>query len=106
MGLEELYPGAFRILIQQGSLYFFVDDNHIIITSLIIHKDFRGQGFGLQLIEECISFAKTNQIHKLILDDMSDRFGLKNNIYVKKGFSYVSLDENLVPNGPEMELCL
>jgi hypothetical protein len=37
---------------------------------------------------------------------MSDRFGLKNNIYVKKGFSYVSLDENLVPNGPEMELCL
>jgi ribosomal protein S18 acetylase RimI-like enzyme len=83
-----------------GFLIFYLEDKEAWITSLIVEKEFRSQGFGSQMLQTCIDFCYSNQIQVLYVDDMSDHFGLPNNIYRKHGFEYLEI------HSPEMKLRL
>ena len=66
------------------------------ICNLVVNKKFRGQGYGTRLLRIAMDEIKKKNIHVIKLDDMSDRFRKKNNIYVKHGFKYIN------DNGPDM----
>ena len=70
----------------------------LTISSIYVDKVQRGKGIGSILIKEIIKYAKSNNIKKIILDDMTDNYRQSHNIYIKHGFCYVD------DYGPEMEL--
>jgi len=81
-----------------GLLHAVISDNICSINSLSINDKYQNQGYGSILLYNLIEYCKKNEIKNIILDDMSDRFNQKNNIYLKFGFRYII-------NGlPEMEL--
>ena len=53
------------------------------------------------LLRHAIKDARNNGVHKVEVDDMSDRYGKDHNIYVNCGFQYVELEA-----GPEMIMIL
>jgi GNAT superfamily N-acetyltransferase len=81
----------------------YVLDTKLFVCTIIdfyIKKEHRGKHYGNRLLINFIKFMKTLNIKQIILDDMSDRFNQKNNIYVLNGFKYYN-------NGyPEMYLNL
>ena len=72
-----------------GEIYSIIDKNTCIIVSMIIKEEWRGQGYGTLLLKNIIEYCKECNINKIELDDMSDNFNKKNNIYVKNGFKYI-----------------
>lgn len=77
----------------------FIENNGIITT---FNTFINNKGYGSYLLKVLIKdiVNKYPYIKKIILDDMSDRFRKKNNIYINNGFRY------LEDSGPEMELLL
>jgi GNAT superfamily N-acetyltransferase len=72
----------------------------MIIKSFGVKESFQGQGLGDKILKYAIQDAKTYQTKHITLDDMSDNYRKKRNIYSKNGFYY------LEENGPEMQLDL
>ncbi len=52
------------------------------IDNVIIHPDYRGQGYGKQIISKLVKVAKDNQCYKVILDCYKDTV----KFYEKCGF--------------------
>ena len=71
-------------------------DYEIGITSISTQKNYRGNGIASFLIL-LVAYYYQNDTYKLVLDDMSDNFMLKNNLYTNIGFKYI------VYNQPEMQ---
>ena len=70
------------------------------ITNLYVNILFRNRGIGTKLLKKC--FEISDEIVEFYeLDDMTDRYNKKNNIYIKNGFYYVNV-ENGYAVGPEM----
>lgn len=70
-----------------------IEDKEIAIISL--HSSIKG--CGTLLLYAVILYAYHNfDVENITLDDMSDRFGMQNNIYIKLGMKYIE------PCMPEM----
>lgn len=89
-------------LIKVGFIDIFIDnkDKEIIIKYLKIEKKFRGNKYGIYLLDYVIKKSKKENIKRILLDDMSDKYRKPNNIYIKKKFKYVN------NYGPEMILII
>lgn len=59
------------------------------IISLYTIESFRCKGYGTMVLSDIIAYCTTNDIHKIYVDDMSDRFNQINNIYLNIGFKYI-----------------
>lgn len=84
------------------------DEKEAILIYLFIHPNYQGVGYAKLLFQEMLQDvfdtmkkAGINSFH-IKLDDMSDRYGSKDNIYLKMGFDYLEKDEQGNPQGPEM----
>ena len=75
-------------------------DGVMTIKWFTTHSDYRQKGMGDYLLKNVIRYAKENNIKEIELDDMTDRFSQKDNIYLKNGFVYLS------KGSPEMTLKL
>lgn len=75
------------------------ENNEATILSLNTKERIRGRGYATKLISKAIEMAiKDPNIYSIHVDDMSNNYRLKNNIYIKCGFEYVENDS------PEMIL--
>ncbi len=85
----------------------FINCDEIIILNMHVNEPFRGHGYGRMLLKYIIDLGFCNNVHKITLDDMSDRAWSNNNIYLYNGFHYIheypypemelNLDPHLVP---------
>jgi predicted GNAT family N-acyltransferase len=96
-----------------GYIQFTIDteSEEVNVGYIFVSEIHRGKKFGKQLIEKMIRHTykemKRNHIsrYEIKLDDMSVRYGMKNNLYIKTGFSYCEIDEGR-PCGPEMSMTI
>jgi ribosomal protein S18 acetylase RimI-like enzyme len=72
-----------------GNIYGIINNNNCNLISLIIKEGYREYGFGTLLLKIFIRICKNKKIKKIELDDMTDNFNKKNNIYLKNGFRYI-----------------
>lgn len=73
------------------------ESDELGIIDLYVKGEYRNKGIGTKLIKKIILYTYTKYKVKIVkLDDMSDKYRKKNNIYLKLGFHY---DEIW---GPEM----
>jgi GNAT superfamily N-acetyltransferase len=78
----------------------FKRPNTHVIDLYIAHK-YRNKGYGTMLLQYVISFCKNKfNVSEINLEDMSDNYRKKRNIYLKHGFKYNTKD------GCEMRLQL
>lgn len=77
-----------------------ITDNIMIIKWLTTHNKYRHRGMADLLLKNVIKYANDNNIDKIELDDMSDRFLGNHNVYINNKFVYLMLGE------PEMCLKL
>ena len=106
--------------IKYGYLHyvFHPEDQIAIITYIFIPNRLRGLGWSKRLMEQFFVLIHSElENHNLeyidiFLDDVSERFGQKDNLYLKFGFEYVEeqieILENInqirqIPLGPEMK---
>jgi GNAT superfamily N-acetyltransferase len=59
------------------------------IVSLFIEKEYRNKGYGTQLLNYVKQYCINKGLKRIKLDDMTDNFNMKNNIYLKFGFKYI-----------------
>lgn len=98
---------------ENGYIQYYISDQENIATLLYVyvHPELRGRKYGEYLISEMIKDVtlkmKMRDVERfeIQLDDMSDHFGKKNNLYRKMGFEYCEMDED-GPCGPEMTLTI
>lgn len=74
--------------------YFSTEDNNITITNL--RSNMSGKEYATHLIIYICKKANNQHIEYVTLDDCSNRYRDKNNIYIKLGFTYID------SYGPEM----
>lgn len=67
-----------------------------IVLDLFTYETYRNKGYGSVLLNEIKKYCRTKQIKEIHLDDCSNNFNKKNNIYIKNGFIYET------PKQPEM----
>jgi hypothetical protein len=78
---------------------------------IYVSENNRGKKLAQQLIREMIRYTydqmKQKQVsgYEIKLDDMSIRYGMENNLYLKTGFTYCECDE-AGPCGPEMSMSI
>lgn len=88
-----------------------IDSQEVNVGYIFVSEIYRGKNFGKQLIEMMIRHTykemKANHIsrYEIQLDDMSVRYGMKNNLYIKTGFTYCDIDDR-GPHGPEMSMSI
>ncbi len=58
------------------------------LTKMAVDTTIRGKGIGQQLMQHCISFAKTNKLDKLVLYSNTV---LENAIYIYKKWGFVEI---------------
>jgi hypothetical protein len=68
---------------------YIVDGNSVCITNLFVPEELRGCGLGLKALNEVCKEAYRLNIPFIKVDDMSDHYRQKNNIYLKAGFVYM-----------------
>ena len=79
-------------LIGQIEIVCLESEAECAIINLNINPQFRGHGYGSQLLQQVQKYVLTNHPHIqiLTLDDCSDHFHQDDNIYIKMGFRYVT----------------
>lgn len=88
-----------------------IEDKEVNVSYIYVDEKYRGLGYSEYLIQTMFKYVydemKNEGINQynILLDDMSDRFGMENNLYLKMGFEYCERDEN-GPCGPEMILTI
>ncbi len=87
-----------KIVLRNGKTLFL--NPKMRINSFAVNHDKRCQGFGSQILHGLIHDAIESGVITIELDDMSDNYRKKRNIYTKFGFSYTN------DIGPEMMLIL
>jgi len=75
-------------------------DCEIGISSVSTQKNYRGNGIASFLILLVADYCK-NDTYKLVLDDMSDNFMMKNNLYTNLGFRYIVYDSPEMKTSPK-----
>ncbi len=108
---QEIHKNKFNLKnLRYGYLHyvFIPEEKEFTILYLYVSKEIRKLGYGTKLMNKLFSIIQEeiicNQFDKIIvkLDDVSDKFGLEDNLYKNFGFEYINLDENGVPVDPEM----
>jgi predicted GNAT family N-acyltransferase len=86
-----VYLKLYKESIYIGQIFYFKINDSFHIGNLNIRKDYRGKGYGCQLLQRCLEDIKNNyKINIVKLTDISDRCKKPNNIYIKFGFVYES----------------
>jgi GNAT superfamily N-acetyltransferase len=80
-GRQVLARAVPRLLGVQSDRVFF-------LMHLYVPPDQRGQGIGSQMLHALADYLFRSGCRRIELDDMTDRFGASDNIYVKCGFVY------------------
>lgn len=75
--LDEKAVGCVTIILEKK-----LKGNALHIEDVVTHKDYRGKGIGLELMECCKQFAKENNCYKIVLDCSDDNVPF----YEKSGF--------------------
>lgn len=83
-----------------GYCHCSYNGNTIIINDLFVNEKYRHCNYGTTIITYVLKEAKQNNMIMSELDDMSNNYRKKNNIYLKLGYKYVNQYE------PEMFLLL
>ena len=78
---------AWKIFI--GYICFTIENGIVEIDNLYVNENFRGNGIGTFLFLVAVEDCYENGYQKIVLDDMSDKCGRKNNIYRKLGMRCV-----------------
>jgi len=80
---------GYMLTIDKSYIIYYHDDVHnsVIIQALYVVPEGRGRGRGTELLRKCFEETRCKKYH---LDDMSDRFLQKDNIYIKNGFTYIN----------------
>lgn len=73
-----------------GCVVCIVTGGECTILSLHVDELYRNNGYGTFLLKEIIKYCMENNIKIIKLDDVSDNFNKKNNIYTKLNFKYIS----------------
>jgi GNAT superfamily N-acetyltransferase len=92
-----------------GYIHFVLipNENEVNVCFTFVSPKYRGKGLGQKLMEAMFMFLNEKMrssnvcMYKIYLDDMSERYGTNNNLYIKMGFSYDEIVGS-IPNGPEM----
>jgi ribosomal protein S18 acetylase RimI-like enzyme len=90
-----------------GYIQYYVDQHEVHILYIFVEPEYRGRKYGERLMNEMykdvISKMRSRNITQVQfhLDDMSDRYGIKGNLYKKMGFEYCEIGKK-GPCGPEM----
>jgi GNAT superfamily N-acetyltransferase len=71
--------------------------SELSILSVHTEKSERRKGYAMYLIAAACLDAAEKGVKKVILDDMTDHFGKKDNLYIRLGMKYIN------PEYPEME---
>lgn len=61
--IDDKVVGCVSILLERK-----LKGNALHIEDVVTHKDFRGKGIGVELMEYCKQFAKENNCYKIVLD--------------------------------------
>lgn len=69
-----------------AGIWFSVDDVHI--TNIVVHKDYRHQGIGSQLLEKLIEFAKVKTSLTLEVNTNNE---IAYKLYLKYGFKNLGI---------------
>jgi hypothetical protein len=75
-----------------GIIQAVIIDKCCTINLININNKYQNLGYGTLILSKLIDYCKNNKIINILLDDMSDRFNEKNNIYIKNGFKYLQKD--------------
>ena len=70
------------------------------INYFSVHPIYRRKGFGSKLINKIISYCKSQNIEKIILE-VSSKNNLANNFYSKFGFKTIAVRKNYYKNGTD-----
>jgi len=62
------------------------------MSIMMVHSTIKGKGFGTLMLLIAFITSGEEGIEKILLDDDSDNYGKKNNIYFKLGLKYVEKD--------------
>lgn len=65
-------------------------ENKVIVGFINVPEEKRGMGVGTKLMKSIQKWSTMWGAEKVTLDDCSDRFRKKNNLYIKCGFKYIS----------------
>jgi hypothetical protein len=90
---------------------FIPEEKELRILYVFVCSDLRKSGYGTYMMKKLLEEIQKEMIYlrfseiQVLLDDVSERFGKTNNIYLKFGFQYLEQDEN-GPLAPEMRKVL
>lgn len=65
-----------------GYIYSIIENNSIKIDALFVDESYRNKGIASKLIENCINYAKNNNIKTITINVLKDNIKAKN-IYYK-----------------------
>ena len=83
---------------EYGSIEGVINNRVVTLLSLYIKLQYRGKGYGTLLLLDFLQESyKNNAIH-ITLDDCSDNYRKKNNIYVKYGLKYIYNNNTMIGN--------
>jgi hypothetical protein len=88
------------LYLQHVEAYIEIIINYKLYQMIVVNLVSRIKGNGKFLLNHVIQLAKINHLESITLDDMSKRYRMNDNIYIKSGFKYIYSE------GPEMILNL
>lgn len=86
------------IVVGYAGMWFIVDEGHI--TTIAVHKDYRGRGISKKLLENLIETAKNNKFVEMILEVRVSNVKAIN-LYKSFGFKDIFIREKYYENNDE-----
>ena len=83
-------------VIASVQFYTFNDIDEATVTSVNVFEEYRGHGYGYYLLMQMAEYLTKINVQTIELQDDSDNYRQKNNLYTSLGFEY------LADYGPEM----
>lgn len=96
----------FKMIKNQDEILAFIEylkqDNRIFLSKLYVHKDYRHQGLGKILLDDCIEYGKNNNCNSIYLT--VNKYNTNSiNIYKHLGFKIIDAVVNDIGNNYVMD---
>jgi len=74
----------------------YIINDKCIVLSIHTNVNYRNKGYATKLLNEIKNYLIKNNsnINKITLDDCTDNFNTKDNLYLKFGFKYINDGES------------
>jgi hypothetical protein len=97
--------------LKYGYLHYVFDpeDGELRILYVFICNSLRKCGFARKLMKNLFDYIEKEMKYRgldcihVYLDDVSEKYGKLDNLYLQFGFDYIEKDKNGNPTAPEME---